>query len=398
MDYGFDKIVPRRGTDSYKWDTPADGGVLPLWVADMDFAAAPCIREALARRVEHGVFGYTRVPEAYFAAVARWFGTRHGWTVRREWMQYTTGVVPAISCIVRALCMEGDRVLVTTPVYNCFFSSVRNCGCEVVESPLRVVGGKYAIDFGDFERKCADSKVVAFILCNPHNPGGRAWTADELRRVGDICRRHGVRVVSDEIHNELVMPGWKYTPFASVSEENQRCSVTCVSPSKSFNIAGLQIATVVCSDPWLSRRIDRAINIHEVCDVNPFGVVATQAAYTEEGAAWLDALNAYVSGNYRLVADCFGQRLAAGASSLAFRCMPLEATYLAWIDCSELCARLGVDSDGLAGALEREARVAFSPGSTYGAAGEGYIRINMACPRSVLAEALDRFVRFVAAH
>ena len=399
MNYNFDEVIPRRGTDCYKWDSADGDDVLPLWVADMDFKAAPCILRALQKRLDHGVFGYERVPEAYYDAVIRWFQQRHGWTIERPWMLYTTGVVPALSAILRAVVMSGDRVLLTTPVYNCFFSCIRNNGAEVVESPL-IVGndGKYHFDWTDFEQKCSDEKTVAHILCNPHNPGGRVWTKDELARIGEICRRHHVLVISDEIHNELVMPGYTYTPFAAVSKENEQSCVVCTSASKSFNIAGLQMANIVCSDPALRRRIDRAVNIHETCDVNPFAPVATIAAYSDEGAAWLDTLNTYIKGNYDyLHSQCsmFNVQCSMFNVQCSIKVMPLEGTYLAWVQCVDLCALYRTDSKGLEEKLLKEARVWFNAGSMYGRAGEGYLRINLACPRSTLAEALRRFSQFI---
>ena len=379
MKYNFDEIVVRRGSNSYKWDATEEEDMLPLWVADMDFKAAPAIRKALAERVEHGVFGYTKVPDAYYDAIIQWFSRRHGWQMEREWMQYTIGVVPAISCIIKAISMPGDKVLVSTPVYNCFFSSIKNNGCEIVESPLRQKDDlSYEIDFEDFERKCADDKVVAYLLCNPHNPCGRVWTREELVRIGEICRKHGVWVISDEIHNEIVMPGHRYTPFASVSDDNRRCSVTCVSPSKSFNLAGLQIANIICSDAALSRRIDRAININEVCDVNPFGVVATIAAYNES-EDWIDELNSYIWKNYETL-----KRM------LTLPITPLEGTYLAWVDCSSICEKLSMNSEELEEYLMEKAKVYLNAGTMYGKAGEGFMRINLACPNVVLTEALKR--------
>jgi cystathionine beta-lyase len=379
MKYNFDEIVVRRGSNSYKWDATEEEDVLPLWVADMDFKAAPAIRKALAERVEHGVFGYTKVPDAYYDAIIQWFSRRHGWQMEREWMQYTIGVVPAISCIIKAISMPGDKVLVSTPVYNCFFSSIKNNGCEIVESPLRRKDDlSYEIDFEDFERKCVDDKVVAYLLCNPHNPCGRVWTREELVRIGEICRKHGVWVISDEIHNEIVMPGHRYTPFASVSDDNRRCSVTCVSPSKSFNLAGLQIANIICSDAALSRRIDRAININEVCDVNPFGVVATIAAYNES-EDWIKELNSYIWKNYETL-----KRM------LTLPITPLEGTYLAWVDCSSICEKLSMNSEELEEYLMEKAKVYLNAGTMYGKAGEGFMRINLACPNAVLTEALKR--------
>ena len=403
----FDEIVDRRGTNSYKWEDIPDVGVRkedvsPLWVADMDFRTAPVVRRAIEARAKHGVFGYSYVPEAYYDAVRNWFGRRYGWTIEREWMQYTSGVVPALSCVLKALVMPGDKVLVTTPVYNCFFSSIRNNGCEVLSSPLKMEDGRYAVDFEDFEKKCADEKTVAFLLCNPHNPGGRVWTREELARIGEICYRHGVVVVSDEIHNELVRFGNKYVPFASVNETNQRCSVVCCSPSKSFNTAGLQIANIICPNPVLRRRIDRAVNINEVCDVNPFGIEATIAAYSQEGAAWLDLLNQYVDENVQMLNSFFcrlnlilSEKGVAPAGETFFRSMPLEATYLAWVDCTALCSRLGMDVDGLCRSLLQKEKVYFSSGTLYGKEGEGFVRINMACPRLILGDALNRLEHFV---
>ena len=270
MKYDFDEIIPRRHTNSYKWDSAADSDVLPLWVADMDFRTAPAITEALADRVGHGIFGYTRVPDEYYEAVCAWFKRRHGWAIEKEWMIYTSGVVPAVSAIIKALTVPGDQILVQTPVYNCFFSSIRNNGCETASNPLVYENHTYRIDFEDLERKASDERVKVMLLCNPHNPAGRVWTREELMQIGEISLRHNVTVVSDEIHCELTSPGHAYTPFASLPETVTGHAVTCISPSKAFNIAGLQIANIVAPDEEIRRRIDKAININEVCDVNPF--------------------------------------------------------------------------------------------------------------------------------
>ena len=298
MKYNFDEIIPRRHTNSYKWDSATDSDVLPLWVADMDFRTAPAITEALADRVGHGIFGYTRVPDEYYEAVCTWFKRRHGWAIEKEWMIYTSGVVPAVSAIIKALTVPGDKVLVQTPVYNCFFSSIRNNGCEVTNNPLVYENHTYRIDFEDLERKASDERVKVMLLCNPHNPAGRVWTREELMQIGEICLRHNVTVVSDEIHCELTYPGHAYIPFASLPETFTGHAVTCISPSKAFNIAGLQIANIVAPDEEIRCRIDKAININEVCDVNPFGVIATIAAY-RKGEDWLDQLLAYLQWNYR---------------------------------------------------------------------------------------------------
>ncbi len=383
MTYDFDELINRRGTNSLKWDSAADPDVLPLWVADMDFRTAQPVIDALRRRVEHGIFGYTHVPDAFYESIIRWFARRHGWTMRREWMLYTSGVVPALSAVIKALTAPGDKVLVQTPVYNCFFSSIRNNGCTVEESPLIYENQTYRMDFDDLERRAADPRVKVMLLCNPHNPAGRVWTRDELARLGDICLRHGVTVVADEIHCELVMPGHAYTPYASVSEAMRHGSVTCLSPTKSFNMAGLQIAAIVSDDADVRRRIDRAININEVCDVNPFGIEATIAAY-DEGEPWLLQLLDYLKGNYDFMCDYCREHLPE------FPLTELEGTYLVWMDCHVL----GLPSEELEERLVDESRLWLNAGTMYGAAGEGFMRWNIACPRARLAEALKRFTEF----
>lgn len=384
MKYDFDKITPRRDTNSYKWDSTDDKEVLPMWVADMDFPTAPCIINALKKRVEHGIFGYTRVPEEYYDAVISWFSRRHHWKPRREWFIYTSGVVPALSAVIKALTNVGDKVLTLTPVYNCFFSSIRNNGCELDSCALRYEDNTFSIDYEDLERRAADPKTTLMLLCNPHNPSGRVWTREELRRIGDICIRNNVVVVADEIHCELVHPGFTYTPFASVSEEFQKHSVTCISPSKAFNIAGLQIANIIVENEEWRQRIDKAININEVCDVNPFGVIATIAAYNE-GEEWLNQLLQYIHGNYLLFKDYCEEHLPQ------LPVAPLEGTYLAWMDCRSL----GIPSEELEEELMKEAKLWLNAGSMYGKEGEGFMRWNLACPRQLVKEGLERFSQFV---
>lgn len=384
MKYDFDEQVLRRGTCSYKWDSAEAEDVLPMWVADMDFRTAPAIVKALQRRVEHGIFGYTRVPESYYKAVTDWFARRHGWTIQRDWMIYTSGVVPAVSAVIKALTQPGDKVLVQTPVYNCFFSSIRNNGCGMVDNTLVYADHTYTIDFPGLEQKISDPSVKVMLLCNPHNPAGRVWTRDELTRIGEICIRNGVTVVSDEIHCELVFPGHVYTPFASISEEFLQHSVTCISPSKAFNIAGLQIANIVCADAGVRARIDRAINDNEVCDVNPFGVIATQAAYNE-GGEWLEELKEYLYGNYGFMQEFCQKNLPQ------FPLTVLEGTYLVWMN----CRALGIPSEKLEQRLIDEAGLWLNAGTMYGTAGEGFMRWNIACPRAVLADGLSRFLSYV---
>lgn len=295
----FDELIPRLYTGSYKWDSSVDSEVIPLWVADMDFRAAPVILEALYHRVEHGIFGYTLVDDCYYDALTNWFKNRHGYEIHRENVIYTSGVVPAISAILKGITSPGDGVIVQTPVYNCFFSSIRNNGCRVVENPLTRVelsgsGFTYKMDLNGLENLAAMKDVTVMLLCNPHNPAGRAWTREELTALAEICHRHGVKVVSDEIHCELTMPGVDYVPYGNIDKD----AIVCLSPSKGFNIAGLQIANIVCPDGETREMVDKAININEVCDVNPFGVTALKAAYTEAGARWLDDLREYLWQNY----------------------------------------------------------------------------------------------------
>ena len=382
MNYNFDEIIPRYQTGCVKWDESPSPDVIPLWVADMDFAVAPAIQEAVRQRAQHPIFGYTYIHEDYYVSVISWFQRRHGWKIKREWMLYTTGVVPAMSCAIKALTMPGERVLILSPDYNCFFSSIRNNGCEVAESVLRLsrnIQNRFEVDWQDFETQCADEKTTVFLLCNPHNPTGRVWSREELQRMADICHRHNVRIVSDEIHCELIMPGHTFVPMGTVDAD----AVILNSPSKSFNIAGLQMANIICRDAATRRRLDRAININEVCDVNPFAPLAVMAAYNES-EGWIDALNQYLWENYTLLRDFAAQHLPR------WKVMPLEGTYLVWVDVLQCTGKVADYCDG----LMRNAKVWLNPGTMYGPqSGEGYLRINIACPRSLLMEALNRIVK-----
>ncbi len=383
----FDAAPDRRGSGSYKWDSGSDPEVIPLWVADMDFKTAPVVLDALRKRVEHGVFGYTLVGESYYKALKDWFESKHGYTIATENVIYTSGVVPAISAIIKALTKPGEGVIVQTPVYNCFFSSIRNNGCRLEDAPLiRENLGEglftYRMDYAALEKAAAKDDVKLMLLCNPHNPAGRAWTKDELVKVSEICRRHGVTVVSDEIHCELTMPGFKYVPYGVVDDS----AIVCLSPSKAFNTAGLQIANIVCPDSETRAKVDKAININEVCDVNPFGPVALVASYSEEGKQWLDALREYLAENYQLLLDIFGKELPECPVT------KLEATYLPWIDVSSL----HINSTEMEEEMIKEAKVWVNCGDMYGA--DGFIRINIACPRERLAEGLRRVVDWIKKH
>lgn len=374
----FDREIDRRHSDSYKWTSHSDDpeGTIPLWVADMDFRAAEPIIEALRRRVEHGVFGYVSVPDEFYRATTDWFEARHGWTIARDSVIYTSGVVPAISAIIKGLTRPGDRVLVQTPVYNCFFSSIRNNKCEIADAPLKLVDRRYEIDFDALDKALADERVKVMLLCNPHNPAGRVWTRHELEKIDRLTRRHGVTVISDEIHCELTFSGHDYTPYATVSPEGEANSVSCISPSKAFNTAGLQIAEIVCTDARRRALIDRAINDNEVCDVNPFGVAGLIAAY-RYGGEWLDAVVRYIYDNYLWLKQFVSERLPI------LKVVDLEGTYLAWVD----CRRLGMPVSEL---VERGVRngVRVASGDIYG--DPDFIRINLATQRHRLAEGMKR--------
>jgi cystathionine beta-lyase len=379
MKYNFDEIVIRRNTNSYKWDTAADNDVLPMWVADMDFRTAPSIIEALHQRAEHGVFGYTKVPQAYYDATVSWFQRRHNFIIDKEWILFTSGVVPALSAIIKALTVPGDKVLVQTPVYNCFFSSIRNDECEMVANELVYRDGVYSIDFDGLEQKTADPKVKLMLLCNPHNPVGRVWTLEELERIGEICFRNNVIVVSDEIHCDLVYDGYTHIPFASIGEKFLQNSVTCIAPTKTFNLAGIQVANIVAKDEEIRKKIDKALNVNEVCEINAFAIEALIAAYTK-GESWLEQFKEYLHENYKVLIQFFKDHLPQ------LLVLPLEATYLVWVDCSALKKT----SEEIVKELLEKEKLWVNEGTMYGEAGEGFIRINIATRRENLIKGLEK--------
>ncbi len=385
--FWFDESPDRRGSGSYKWDSAEDQDVIPLWVADMDFRTAPVVEEALLRRVKHGIFGYTLVGDDYYSALCDWFLHQHGYQIRKEQVIYTSGVVPAISAIIQALSRPGEGVIVQMPVYNCFFSSIKNNGCRIEDAPLRRIDledGRftYEMDFKALEIAASKDDVHLMLLCNPHNPAGRAWSEDELKKVAEICGRHNVTVVSDEIHCELTMPGCKYVAYGTIDSS----AIVCVSPSKAFNTAGLQIANIVCPNNEIRKKVDKSININEVCDVNPFGPVALIASYSNQGKEWLDSLRIYLNENYRLLVAMFRSELPQCPVT------KLEATYLPWIDISAL----KLNSTEVEEEILKEAKVWVNSGDMYGV--DGYIRINIACPRKRLEEGLHRVITWLKRH
>ena len=376
MQYDFDTPVNRRGTGSLKWDVAENE--LPMWVADMDFETAPEIRAALRARVEHGVFGYSVVPEAWQDAYVQWWKNRHGVIFQKEWLIFCTGVVPAISSMVRKLTTPAENVVLMTPVYNIFFNSVLNNGRRVLESPLRYDGAEYAVDFDDLERKLADPQTSLMILCNPHNPIGKIWNRETLSRIGMLCRKHHVTVISDEIHCDLTAPGKEYVPFSSVSDVCRDISITCIAPTKTFNLAGLQTAAVVVADENLRHKVWRGLNTDEVAEPNAFAVDAAVVAFTR-GGAWLDALREYLHRNKKVAASFLSTHLPQ------LRVVLSEATYLMWLFCGDLG-----EATAVADFIRAETGLFLSAGNPYGGNGNQFLRLNVACPRSVLQEGLER--------
>lgn len=384
--FDFDKVIPRRGTGCLKWDAVPEGfsreemkDVIPMWVADMDFQAAPCVREALSRKLNHGIFGYSCLPDSYFDAETDWFSRRHGWTIQREWITPIGGLVPAATVAIKSLTEPGDEVIVQVPAYNCFFRNVTEAGCVLSENRLIYKDGAYTIDFDDFERRCKTARV--FLLCNPHNPTGRLWTEKELTIMGDICLKYGVKVISDEIHCDIVPPGSSYVPFASIKPEFEANCVAFNSPTKCFNLAGLLISNIVTANPDLKARIDRTMREWEHSGINQIGWTALQAAFSPEGEAWLDEMNEYVHGNYLRLKQRFAEALPE------LPVCKLEATYLVWVDCSAL----PIDTKTLETNLIRNQKVWINSGRMYG--DDRFIRINIAYPRQILDEGIERIIR-----
>lgn len=384
MRYNFDVKTDRRGTNSLKWDVPERE--LPMWVADMDFETAPEIKDAIIKRAEHGIFGYTIIPDGWYHAYIQWWERRHGFRMKKEWLLFTTGVMPAIASAVRTLTKAGENVLVQTPVYNHFFDSVTNNGRNVVEAPLEYDGENYNIDFGELEQKLADPRTTMMILCNPQNPAGKIWDRDTLARIGELCHRHHVTVLSDEIHCDMTAPGCGYIPFASASDTCRAISVTCIAPTKTFNLAGLHTAAVVAADEALRHKMAGALNSDEAGEPNAFAVDAAIAAFTK-GEPWLDELREYVWENKRLV----NEFLTAHVPEI--KAVPSKATYLIWLD----CRRLAGDGREFGRYLREKTGLYLSEGSQYGKGGEGFMRMNVACPKSRVEEALERIQEAYAA-
>ena len=385
MQYRFDIPVDRRGTYSNKWNVLENE--LPMWVADMDFQTAPEIISEMRYRVEHGVFGYPFLPDEWSKAVVGWWEKRYDFSMNTEWLLYCTGVIPAINSIIRKLTSHGEKIVVQTPVYSCFFDSILHNGRQMLENPLKYENGVYRMDYEDLEEKLSDPQTTMMIICNPHNPVGRTWTKEELEKVGELCLKHHVLVVADEIHCDLTSPGVRYTPYASVSEKYRQNSITCIAPTKTFNLAGLKTAAAIVEDEAMRNKIAMGFRTDGVADLNIFAAPAAIVAYTK-GEAWLDSLREYLEENRNTVREFLENNLPE------IKLVKGNATYLLWLDCTAVWK----DSEDLAAFLRKETGLFVLPGAQYGTGGKGFLRVNMACPRVTLQEGLEKLKQGILAY
>lgn len=384
MKYNFDEVIQRRNTKSIKWDRSDDENVLPMWIADMDFKAALPIQDALNNRVNNGVFGYTLCTEDYYNAITHWWERRYNFKIEKDWIVHCTGVVPALSYLIRTFTEPGDKVLIQPPVYNAFNRVIKNNGCEIASNELVFNGEKYEIDFDDFEKKASDPKVKLLLLCSPHNPVGRVWSREELIRIGEICLKYNVLVIIDEIHCDLVYEGYKFIPFASISGEFLNNSITCTSPGKTFNLAGIKISNMIIGNNELKSKVKHTLRINEIGEASIFGAEALISAYNY-GEEWLLQLIEYLKDNFLYLDNFIRDKLPQ------LKVIVPEATYLIWVDCNSI----GISSNELSEKLLKEGKVWCTDGAVYGKNGEGFLRINIACPRELLIEGLNRIRRTI---
>jgi len=390
MKYNFDEVIDRTDYHSVKWDeletvfgaVPQD--VLPMWIADMEFRSPKPVIEAIKKANEHGIYGYTSRPDSYYQAIINWNGKRHNWKIKKDWIAYGPGVIPALSLIIRAFCQSADKVVVQTPVYYPFFKVIENNGCHILKNPLKLKNRRYVMDFEDLERKVDDPRVKLLILCSPHNPVGRVWQKEELVKLGEICLENDVIVISDEIHADILFEGYKHTPFASISREFAQNSITCTAPSKTFNLAGLQTSSVIISNKKYYKIYNDILDSLGLTENNVFGLVALEAAY-RDGEEWLEQLLSYLNENLRFLMKYFEERIPK------IKVIKPEGTYLVWLNCRQL----GFSPRDLNNFMLKEARVALDDGYWFGTEGKGFMRINIACSRSFLEEALRRIERAV---
>lgn len=385
MKYNFDGVINRRGTNCEKWDDLKNrfgsSDMLAMWVADMDFAVLPEIIDSLRTRLDHPILGYTYRPDSWKEAIKNWVSRRHGWEIENEWIDFTPGVVPAISLAILSFTKAGDGVLIQPPVYPPFARSVNGAERRLIENPLIFANGRFEMDFDDLEKKCEKENIKIALLCNPHNPCGRVWTREELSRFAEICCRHNVIIFSDEIHSDIIFSGHKHIPIASLSEEIAENTVTAMAPSKTFNIAGLSASEVIIKNETLRKIYTRTIDFIHVGGGNIFGAIATEAAYGH-GEGWVDELIKYLEGNVLLVDEFLNK-------NSKIKLVKPEGTYVPFLDCRELF----LDRDALKKFFYEEAKVAVNSGHTFGTGGDGFMRLNIATPREILTEGLKRICR-----
>lgn len=382
MNYNFDQIIERENTNSEKWNFNKKNfgveDVLPMWVADMDFPAPQPVIEALIRRAKHGIYGYSSGTDRYFQSIINWMSKRHDWKIERDWITFSPGVVPALHWIVKAFTSPGDKVLVQAPVYHPFFRAIKNNDCEIVNNPLSFEQGQYVMDLADLEEKI-DPSVKLFFLCNPHNPVGRVWQKEELIRLGEICLKNKIIIVADEIHSDLIFKGYKHVPFAGLSEELAQCTIVCTSPSKTFNLAGLQISNIIIPNPELRKAYRNILTLNNINSPNTFAITAMEAAYSE-GEEWLEQLLTYLEGNLDYLTEFITRRIPK------VKFIKPQGTYLVWLDFRDV----GLEPMALKHFMLYKAKVALNEGYIFGEGGEGFERMNIACPRSLLTQGLER--------
>ncbi|SDK08294.1 MalY/PatB family protein [Sediminibacillus albus] len=380
----FNEVRQRTGTRSVKWDLIksiyGSNDVLPMWVADMDIPVPEPVRNALVSRAEHGIFGYTVTDHLINQSVSNWMKTRHDWEIHHSWLLYSPGVITSLHMAVQALTSDGDKLMIQTPVYPPFYDLVHMHNRQLVKNPLKLEGNRYTIDFEAFEAELKQG-VKAFILCNPHNPVGRVWTEDELRKIGELCLKYGVLIFSDEIHADIVYAGHKHTPIASLSKEINEITITCMSPTKSFNLAGLQVSYLISPDKHKREKIDKYFHMQGIKILNTMGITALEAAYND-GQEWLDDLHQLLEGNKRLVEEAFESRKEINV-------IPAEGTYLIWLDCRPM----KLSNDQLKKFMQEQAKVGLNDGLSFGEEGEGFMRINIACPRVTVEEGINRIIK-----
>jgi len=382
--FNFDEIIERKDTDSIKWskkrlkeDFGAEDSI-PMWIADMDFKAAPPILDAIVARAKHGVYGYGHITDEFLEAAATWQKKRNGWIIDKEWILFTPGIIPALNFILETFCNPGDNVIIQSPVYYPFANIINNNGCHIANNSLILDDGRYEINFPQLEELARDSRAKIMILCNPHNPVGRVWTEDELKRIGDICIKNNVLVVTDEIHSDLIYPPNHHIPFGKISEAFRMNSIVCTSPSKTFNLAGLQLSNIIVPNEKLRNELRNKISTIDI-DPNSFATVAQIAAYNH-GEEWLEKLLVYLQKNLDFMETFIEKRMPR------VKFQRPEATYLAWLDFSDY----GLSDQELQTLMQQEAKVAMDDGFIFGSGGEQFQRINFACPKSMLKKALER--------